>query len=62
MQQGSNVYLDGGGRNIQQKMMQKEIINQINQMANGEIIPEKYDERVVRNRIIREKVKMKVEF
>lgn len=54
---GSNLYLDGGGGgNIQMKMQQKEIIAAINQMSNGEIIPEKYDERVVRNRIIREKV------
>lgn len=57
MQQGSNNYLDGAGRNIQMKMQQKEIIKVINQMSNGEIIPEKFDERVVRNRIIREKVR-----
>lgn len=58
MQQGTGGnYLDGHGRNIQMKMQQKEIINTINQMNNGEIIPEKYDERVVKNRIIREKVR-----
>jgi hypothetical protein len=52
-------YLDGNGRNIQMKMQQKEILNTINQMSiNGEIIPEKYDERVIKNRIIREKVKL----
>ena len=56
MQQGGAYNLDGGG-NIQMKMRQKEIIKAINQVSNGEIIPEKYDERVVRNRIIREKVK-----
>lgn len=60
MQQGSSMYLDGGGRNIQMKIQQKEIIAAINQMSNGEIIPEKYDERVVKNRIIREKVSMRV--
>jgi hypothetical protein len=58
MQQGSSVYLDGGGHNIQMKIKQKEIIAAINQMQNGEIIPEKYDERVVKNRIIREKVSL----
>lgn len=55
----SNNYLDGNGLNIQMKMQQKEILNTINQMSiNGEIIPEKYDERVIKNRIIREKVKL----
>lgn len=55
----SNIYLDGNGRNMQMKMQQKEILNTINQMSiNGEIIPEKWDEKVVKNRIIREKVKL----
>lgn len=58
MQQGmSNNYLDGNGRNIQMKMQQKEILKAINQMSNGEINVEKWDERVVKNRIIREKVR-----
>lgn len=57
MQQGmSSNYLDGTGRNIQMKMQQKEIIKAINQMSKGEIVPEKYDERVVKNRIIQQKV------
>lgn len=58
----SNNYLDGNGLNMQMKMQQKEILNTINQMSiNGEIIPEKYDERVIKNRIIREKVKLMTE-
>lgn len=61
MQQGmSNNYLDGNGRNIQMKMQQKEILKAINQMSNGEINVEKWDERVVKNRIIREKVSKKI--
>ena len=52
-------YLDGNGRNPQMKQQQKEILNTINQLNSaGEIIPEKYDEKVVKNRIIREKVKL----
>ncbi|KAL7020396.1 hypothetical protein ACKWTF_011509 [Chironomus riparius] len=56
----SSNYLDGNGlNNMQMKMQQKEILQTINQMSiNGEIIPEKYDERVIKNRIIREKVKL----
>lgn len=55
-------YLDGNGRNPQMKQQQKEILNTINQLNSaGEIIPEKYDEKVVKNRIIREKVKLMTE-
>lgn len=44
------------------KQQQKEILNTINQLNSaGEIIPEKYDEKVVKNRIIREKVKLMTE-
>lgn len=60
-QQRVSNYLDGNGRNMQQKQQQKEILSAINQMSNGEIIPEKYDEKVVKNRIIREKVKLMTE-
>lgn len=55
-QQRTSNYLDGNGINPQMKQHQKEIINAINQM-NGPINVEKYDERVVKNRVIREKVK-----
>ncbi|KAG5672366.1 hypothetical protein PVAND_002498 [Polypedilum vanderplanki] len=58
---GSSFNLDGNGNfaNMQMKTQQKEIINTINQMSiNGEIIPEKYNEHVIKNRIIREKVKL----
>lgn len=55
-------YLDGNGRNPQMKQQQKEILKAINQLNSaGEIIPEKYDEKVVKNRIIREKVKLMTE-
>lgn len=58
-QQRVSNYLDGNGRNMQQKQQQKDILNAINQMnKEGEMIPEKYDEKVVKNRIIREKVKL----
>lgn len=55
-------YLDGNGRNPQMKQQQKEILKTIEQLNSaGEIIPEKYDEKVVKNRIIREKVKLMTE-
>lgn len=57
-QQRVSNYLDGNGRNPQQKQQQKAILNTINAISQGEIIPEKYDEKVVKNRIIREKVKL----
>lgn len=57
-QQRVSNYLDGNGRNPQMKQKQKEILSAINQMAQGEIVAEKYDEKVVKNRIIREKVKL----
>ncbi|CRK91930.1 CLUMA_CG005548, isoform A [Clunio marinus] len=57
-QQRVSNYLDGNGRNPQAKQQQKAILNAINQLNQGEIIPEKYDEKVVKNRIIREKVKL----
>lgn len=57
-QQRVSNYLDGNGRNMQMKQQQKEILKAINHINNGEIIPEKYDEKVVKNRIIREKVKL----
>lgn len=61
-QQRVSNYLDGNGRNMQQKQQQKEILSAINQLnQGGEIIPEKYDEKVVKNRIIREKVKLMTE-
>lgn len=60
-QQRVSNYLDGNGRNMQQKQQQKQILTAINQMNQGEIIPEKYDEKVVKNRIIREKVKLMTE-
>lgn len=60
-QQRVSNYLDGNGRNMQQKQQQKEILTAINQINQGEIIPEKYDEKVVKNRIIREKVKLMTE-
>lgn len=44
------------------KQQQNEILKAINQLNSaGEIIPEKYDEKVVKNRIIREKVKLMTE-
>lgn len=60
-QRVSNYNLDGNGRSPQMKQKQKEILVAINQMAQGEIIPEKYDEKVVKNRIVREKVKLMTE-
>lgn len=57
-QQRVSNYIDSSGRNPQQKQQQKEILSAINQMNQGEIIPEKYDEKVIKNRIIREKVKL----
>lgn len=57
-QQRVSSYLDGNGRNMQMKQQQKEILNAINKMNQGEIQPEKYDEKVIKNRIIREKVKL----
>lgn len=60
-QQRVSNYLDSNGRSPQQKQQQKEILSAINQMNQGEIIPEKYDEKVVKNRIIREKVKLMTE-
>jgi hypothetical protein len=40
------------------KVQQKEILKTINEMKAEDLVPEKYDERVVKNRIIREKIKM----
>ena len=60
-QQRVSNYIDGNGRNMQQKQQQKDILNTIKQINQGEIIPEKYDEKVVKNRIIREKVKLMTE-
>lgn len=58
-QQRVSNYLDGNGRNPQQKLQQNAILKAINEMNQaGEIIPEKYDEKVVKNRIIMEKVKL----
>lgn len=57
-QQRVSNYIDGNGRNPQAKQQQKEILKAINKMNEGEIIPEKWDEKVVKNRIIREKVKL----
>jgi glycoprotein endo-alpha-1,2-mannosidase len=58
-QQRVSNYMDSSGRNPQMKQQQKEILKAINQMTEtGEIIPEKYDEKVIKNRIIREKVKI----
>jgi len=59
-QQRVSNYLDGTGRNPQMKQQQKEILKQISEQKAkaSPIIPEKYDERVVKNRVIQEKVKM----
>lgn len=58
-QQRVSNYLDSNGRNPQMKQQQKEILNAINLMkVTGPVIPEKYDEKVIKNRIIREKVKL----
>lgn len=60
-QQRVSNYLDGNGRNMQMKQQQKEILKTINKLNQGEIQPEKYDEKVIKNRIIREKVKLMTE-
>jgi hypothetical protein len=40
------------------KVQQKEILKTINEMKAEDLVPEKYDEKVIKNRIIREKIKM----
>lgn len=40
------------------KIQQKEILKTINDMKVEDLVPEKYDEHVIKNRIIREKIKM----
>ncbi|CAO1425149.1 unnamed protein product [Diamesa serratosioi] len=60
MQQRVPHYLDGNGRNVNQKQQQKEILKSINEMTLP-IVPERYDEKIVKNRVIREKVKLLTE-
>lgn len=40
------------------KIQQKEILKTINELKAEDLVPEKYDEKVIKNRIIREKIKM----